>query len=160
MNGSLLQLLQRLNEAQVEYILVGGMAAVLHGAPVATGDVDIVHRRTPANVARLLALLALLEAHYRGQPAGRILQPTTAALTGSGHNNLATILGPLDLLCELAPGVGFDELLPDTEFRSAGDLTIRIPTLRKLIEIKADTGRPKDLLLLPILLKLDRPDND
>ncbi len=159
MNGSLLQLLQRLNEAQVEYILVGGMAAVLHGAPVATMDVDVVHRRTPANVARLLALLASLEAHYRGQPAGRILMPTTAALMGSGHNNLATVLGPLDLLCELAPGVGFDELLPDTECRSAGDFTIRIPTLRKLIEIKADTARPKDLLLLPILLKLDRPDN-
>ncbi|MBN2529736.1 MAG: hypothetical protein JXR76_25320 [Deltaproteobacteria bacterium] len=46
MSNRLLKLLECLNDSQIEYILVGGMAAVLHGAPVTTQDFDSVHRRT------------------------------------------------------------------------------------------------------------------
>lgn len=50
-----------------------------------------------------------------GQPKSRILFPSHHALTGTGHNNLMTELGPLDLLCELSEGQGYDALLPFTE---------------------------------------------
>jgi hypothetical protein len=55
-------LLAKLSDAQVEFIIVGGAAAVIQGAPITTNDLDIVHRRTPENVARLLEVLLSLDA--------------------------------------------------------------------------------------------------
>jgi len=60
-SGSLLTLLRELSRRDVEYIVVGGMAGVLHGAPVVTADLDIVHRRTQENVGKLLELLTELD---------------------------------------------------------------------------------------------------
>ena len=80
--------------------------------------------------------------------------PSIEGLSGSGHNNLTTDFGPLDLLCELAPGQGYTELYPYSEPIRMGRRTFRIIGLKKLIEIKNETGRPKDDLMLPILLKL------
>ena len=58
-------LLAMLCDAGVEFIVVGGAAAVLQGVPVTTQDLDIVHRRTPENVARLLDVLLQIDATMR-----------------------------------------------------------------------------------------------
>ena len=58
-------LLAELCDAGIEFIVVGGTAAVLQGAPISTNDLDIVHRRTPENVARLLEVLLHLDATMR-----------------------------------------------------------------------------------------------
>ncbi len=147
-------ILREMVDGEVEFILVGGMAAVIHGAPVTTLDVDIVHSRTEENISRLLAVLAKLDASYRGQPKGRVLRPEASALSGKGHNNLATVHGPLDLLCELDEGVGYDELLPDSERFDDGEIGIRVISLARLVEIKTATMRPRDRVMLPILLAL------
>ena len=55
-------LLQALHEAGVDFIVVGGAAVVLHGAPVTTQDVDIVPRVDADNIARLMTLLEELDA--------------------------------------------------------------------------------------------------
>jgi len=67
------ELLRRLVGAGVEFIVVGGAAAVLHGAPITTEDLDIVHRRTSENVSRLKNLLTELDTHVRA------CESTTAA---------------------------------------------------------------------------------
>ena len=66
------QLLRRLSGAGVEFIVVGGAAAVLHGAPITTEDLDIVHRRSPENVARLKTLLDGLDAYVRELASRRL----------------------------------------------------------------------------------------
>jgi hypothetical protein len=155
MTAGLSTMVEKLAEEKVEFILVGGMAAVLHGAPIATQDIDVVHRRTPENVSKLLAFLEDVDARYRGQPRGRILRPTAPALGGSGHNNLMTSLGPLDVLCEVGRGEGYEQLLPHTEVLEDGaGNSVHVVTLAKLIEIKLASDRPKDRLVLPILMKL------
>jgi hypothetical protein len=145
-------LLDALFRDGVAFVVVGGMAAVLQGAPVVTHDLDICPARDPANVGRLHGLLGRLDARYRGQPAGRVLRPTPEALSGSGHHNLVTALGPLDVLGELDPGEGFAELLPHCVELSDGGITIRVLGLRRLIEIKKRSSRAKDRLMLPLLL--------
>jgi len=147
-------ILRALVEGEVEFILVGGMAAVLHGAPVTTLDLDIVHSRTEDNISRLTTVLTSLDARYRGQPKGRVLRPEASALAGKGHHNLATTHGPLDLLCELDEGVGYNELLPDSERFEDGESSIRVISLARLVELKTATMRPKDRVMLPILLML------
>jgi predicted nucleotidyltransferase len=143
-------LVQTLLAARVEFIVVGGTAAVLHGAPIMTQDLDIVHRRTPENVHRLAQVLANVEATFRG----RDLRPTPALLSGSGQLNLSTTLGPLDVLCVLHDGRGYDELLPHTEVLKDGATEIRVIDLDTLIAVKAAAARDRDKLALPILMAL------
>ena len=146
-------LIVALTEAGVEFVVVGGAAAVLHGAPVTTVDLDVVHRRTPENVERLLAVLAALEGTYRAT-ANPDLRPTAELLLGRGQNLLSTKLGPLDLLCVLHDQRGYEELLPRTEVMTDEQATIRVLDLDSLIEVKAEMNRAKDRLVLPILLAL------
>ena len=67
------QILERLNDAKVEYIVVGGMAAVLLGAPIVTADVDIVHRRSPENVQRLLEVAPGTTIALFSDPEGHVV---------------------------------------------------------------------------------------
>ncbi|HZY03412.1 MAG TPA: hypothetical protein VFF02_07905 [Anaeromyxobacteraceae bacterium] len=82
-------LLARLAASGTEFVLVGGLAAVAQGAPLATVDVDVVHRREAANVERLIAFLGAVDARYRGRPIGQVLRPTREALLGEGHHGSA-----------------------------------------------------------------------
>ena len=146
-------LIEEFSDAQVEFIVVGGVAAVLHGAPVTTRDLDIVPRLTAENTERLAGALVGLDALIR-DPAGRRLQPTRRALGGTGQVLLSTRLGPLDSLGTLHDGRGFDDLESHTVLVTDGRSTIRVVDLATLIEIKTRAGRPKDRLVLPILLAL------
>jgi hypothetical protein len=153
-DDGLYSLLEELGNARVEYVLVGGMAAVVHGAPTTTFDIDIVHRRTDDNVTRLLSVLDRHGTRYRSQPKGRILAPTKEALLGQGHHNLITDLGPIDILGALVGDLGYDDLAADAETREEGNLSVCVVSLRRLIEIKSRTNRAKDRIALPILLAL------
>src|SRR5215469_7894203 len=94
--GRLFRMLRALHEADVEFVLVGGLAAVLHGAPINTFDVDVVYSRHETNIGRLLAVLGELDAVYRIQPERRS-RPSASHLTSAGHQNLLTRFGWLDL---------------------------------------------------------------
>jgi len=145
-------ILRSLHEANIEFILVGGTAAVLLGAPVTTEDVDIVHRQTPENLDRLLSWLLTHGAYHRYDLAKRRLPPDRGALAGHGHINLQTDLGKLDLLCRLGEGEDYEQILGDTVVLDGGPFPIRVITLPRLIAVKARAGRPKDRLTLPLLI--------
>ena len=147
------ELLRRLSGARVEFVVVGGAAAVLHGAPITTEDLDIVHRRTSENVSRLKNLLDELDAHVR-ELANRRLPPDESALLGEGHVLLSTSLGPLDCLGTLADGLGFEELESHSESFMDEGAEFRVVDLSTLIDIKTKTGRAKDRLMLPVLVAL------
>lgn len=150
--ANIAEIIHTLVEARVDFIVVGGAAAVIHGAPITTADLDIVHSRTESNVDRLMNVLENLDAYHRHDLANRRLKPTHAMLMGTGQINLSTKLGPLDPLCKLSTGEGYEELLEDTEIVSDGDVEIRVVRLDKLIELKASVGRAKDRLMLPLLI--------
>ncbi len=145
-------LLVGLIEAGVELIVVGLSAAVAQGVPVVTFDVDIVHRRSPENVERLLGWLVAHEAYHRFDLANRRLPPTQEVLSGTGHVNLQTRLGKLDILCELSEGEGYEQLEADTVAARLGPVTVRVLELSKLIEVKARANRAKDRAVLPLLI--------
>jgi hypothetical protein len=151
-DGPLFRIIARLAEGRVEFMVVGGYAGVMLGAPILTFDLDIVHRRTPENVDRLHEWLLAHGAYHRNDLANRRLSPARELLAGGGHLNLATDLGDLDVLCELAPGEGYDELLTDSVLLRAGDAEVRVLGLERLIAVKTRTGRPKDRAVLPVLM--------
>ncbi|OGV67737.1 MAG: hypothetical protein A3K19_10890 [Lentisphaerae bacterium RIFOXYB12_FULL_65_16] len=144
------EILETLDRFAVEYIVVGGVCAVAHGAPITTFDLDLVHLRTAENIDRTLAALTELEACHR-EPGDRRLAPQRWALEGAAPALFTTKHGSLDFIGELS-GRGYEELLAHTvELVLGADLRIRILNLETLIEVKASAGRPKDLAVLPIL---------
>lgn len=144
------ELLKLLGGHGVEFIVVGVTAAVLQGAPVVTFDLDIVYRRTPDNIGRLLSALDEIEACFRNTP-GRRIAPNASHLESTGHKLLLTKLGPLDVLGSLDEATQYDQLLPFAVTLRVGDYDVRALGLARLIEEKERAGRPKDLAALPVL---------
>lgn len=143
-------LLKGLNEAGVEFILVGGLAAVAQGVPVTTFDLDIVHRQTDENIKKLLKFLKSIDAYQR-RPDNKVIEPDERDLKGKGHVLLMTRFGPLDVLAAIEKGRGFEELLPDTveiEFRGH---RVYVLSLDTIVALKRGSKDPKDLYRLPIL---------
>lgn len=127
------------------------LAAVTQGAPVTTHDVDIVHRRTPENVARLVDFLVnTLDARYR-ERSDRVLRPTAEILAGPGHSLLMTKLGPLDVLGAIEGGRDYEALLPLSRRNEISGHSIHILGLETIIELKRGSTRVKDQLVLPVL---------
>src|SRR5271157_5509357 len=143
--------LRSLSEGGVQFILVGGLAAVLHGAPIQTYDIDLVYSQEPGNRERLLAVLQSLDALFRIQPERR-LRPAASHLAGGGHLNLLTRYGPLDLLGTIGRNLGFDDLLSHSAEMSIGeDIVIRVLNLETIISLKEELAGEKDLAMLPQL---------
>lgn len=148
---SLTTIVETLAAANVEFVLVGGLAAAAQGAPIATFDVDVVHRRTEDNVGRLLGALSSIDAHYRGRAPGDVLRPTAEILRGTGHSLLVTTLGPLDVLGAIEGGRDYDALLPDSTSIQLRGHEVRVLKLELLVELKRQSTHPKDLAKLPLL---------
>ena len=146
-----LGVLRVLKEAGVAFVLVGGLAAALNGAPVDTLDVDIVPARDEENLARLLGVLGSMEAIYRIQPARRI-KPDLSHLRSAGHQNLTTTFGPLDVLGMIGRGLSYEDLLPHAVEMDIGDgIRVQVLDLQTIIAIKEELRSEKDLAGLPIL---------
>jgi hypothetical protein len=155
----LASLLEALAAAEVEFIIVGGVACLLHGAPTTTLDLDVVHRVSAENLTRLEDVLATLDAEVR-DPAGRRIVPNRSHLEAGGQLQLTTRLGPLDLLTSLHDGRTFDDLIASSVSMKEGDWTLEVIDLPTLIAIKRSTGRVRDRLMVPLLLALAQLDDD
>lgn len=144
-------ILHELTQRQVDFIVIGGIGAVLQGAPLATFDLDLVHSRAPENLDRLVSVLQALDTYYREQSARR-LRPTVSHLAGPGHHLLMTHAGPLDLLGTVSKGREYKDLLDHTiELEITSETHVKVLDLSILITLKEELGREKDLAVLPIL---------
>ena len=149
--GSFLTQLRSLTDHQVDFIVVGGVAAVLNGAPLNTFDLDVVYSLEPPNSDRVLNALESLDACFRLQPE-RQLRPNRSHFAAGGHMNLLTRFGPLDLLGTIGHDLDYADLLPQSiEMQIAPDVRIRVLQLETIISLKEQLGLEKDLAALPLL---------
>lgn len=151
----LVEILRVLHRHQVEFVLVGGIAAVLLGAPITTTDVDVVYARDERNLERLVAALKELAAVYRGFE-DRGLCPDSAGLAGEGHHILTTRHGGLDVLAWAGNRRFYEDLVDQTLEIGDDHLVLRVADLASQIRLKRETDRPKDRAMLPILEALAR----
>lgn len=150
-DSGFLAALRALHSEGVKFAVVGGLAAVLNGAPVNTFDLDIVPARDEENIAKLLRVLGSLDAIYRMQPDRR-LKPNASHLSSPGHHNLITNCGPLDVLGTIGRGLAYDDLLPLTIEMDIGDgVQVRVLNLATIVALKEELGGEKDLAVLPVL---------
>ncbi len=138
-------LLRILGEGGVEFIVVGGIAAVAHGSARLTQDLDLVYSRSPQNLDRLVAALAPLRPYLRGAPPGLPFRWTVGTLERGLNFTLTTSIGDLDLLGEITGGGGFEDLLAHTVTLDLSGTNCRCLDLEWLIRVKRAAGRPRDL---------------
>jgi len=138
-------LLEALCREGVEFILIGGMAARVHGSARLTEDLDLVYSRDPKNLARLACALKDLEPYLRGAPPGLPFRWDERTLRMGLNFTLKTTLGDIDLLGEVAGGGTYPDLLPHTEEIRLFGLSCRCVDLTTLIRLKQAAGRPRDL---------------
>lgn len=149
-------LFQVLADHGVDFVLVGGLAAVLHGSPTTTTDADILPSADAANLARLSAALRNLEARVRSHddPDGIAFDPHPTLLGSVGMLNMTTRCGDLDLTFRPA-GLGeFEEVRRGAIAIDLGDLVVHVAALDDIIRSKTVADRPKDRAVLPVLLAL------
>jgi predicted nucleotidyltransferase len=145
------QLIACLADAGVEFVVVGGVSAVLHGAPVVTQDLDISYRRHPDNVRRLAKALAPFHPQLRGLPPGLPCDVDEHALKMGTNFTLDLGGEPLDLLAEMSGIGGYDQIIANAEEMDVAGKRVKVLALADLIRTKRAAGRPKDLAALPVL---------
>jgi predicted nucleotidyltransferase len=153
-SASFENLLQALSDAKVDFILIGGVAAVAMGSARATFDVDVVHDQSPDNLARIVTALGSHAPYPRGAPTGLPFKFDLMTLQQATNLTLTTNLGDIDLLGEVPGGVNYHDLLPDSVLIQVFGSEYRCVTLDKLIHLKRSAGRPRDFEALSELESL------
>ena len=149
------RLLEVLVRHEADFIIVGGVAALLVGSPIPTMDLDILYEPSAENIERLLKALREIHARYR-DPAGRHIEPDEAKLATNKLNLFRTDLGALDLLRFVGPGLSYAEYIDRTEAYEVSGLTVRALDVEALIETKEMANRPKDRNTLLFLRQIRR----
>ncbi|MBL9038395.1 MAG: hypothetical protein JNG84_07775 [Archangium sp.] len=142
--ASTLELLRRLAAEQVDFVLVGGMAAVAHGSTTVTEDADVCIRFDLATLERVLRAVGPLSPRERMNPNRPALGSDAGRFVGYRNLDLTTDEGVLDLLGDVI-GVGdFSSVSAASIDMNLGDFTCRVLGLDALIRCKTALGRPKD----------------
>jgi hypothetical protein len=138
-------LIRSLVAGRVEFIIIGGAAAIAHGASRLTEDLDVVYRREQRNVEAIIESLAAFAPYLRGAPQGLPFRWDAQTIWNGLNFTLTTSLGPLDLFAEITLGGTYDDLLPHTVMLDVFDSECLCLGLERLIEVKRAAGRPRDL---------------
>ena len=144
-------ILEKLAANEVDFIVIGGLAASLHGSAYVTQDVDVCYGRSTESLGRLCRALVDLHPTLRGAPEGLPFRFDPATVTAGLNFTLSTDFGPLDLFGEVRPFGGFDSLKHHTVSMDLVGHVVLVLSLPALIRSKKAAGRPKDLLVLPEL---------
>ncbi len=153
------RMLEALVAADVRFVLIGGMAAILHGDVGVTLDVDIAPAFDDANLDRLAAALRSLDARIRAESVAEGLPFDCSGgflrqLGPEGILNLTTSAGDVDVMFKPDGTGGFDDLRSDSVVIELSGTVIRAASLADIIRSKAAADREKDRAALPRLRRL------
>lgn len=149
---------EALNACGVEYVLIGGLAATLHGSPLRTGDVDLCPAASKDNLARLARALKKLHARIRteGVDGGLAFACDAEFLAQVSVLNLETAAGDVDLSFQPSGTNGYADLAAQAERFDLEGVEVSVASLADVIRSKRAAGRKKDLEALPVLEDLAR----
>jgi hypothetical protein len=150
-------------EHEVEFIVIGGLAAAAHGSILPTFDIDIVPKNGADNLTRLSAALRQMSARIRTDAVegGLPFDPDAESLAAAGVWNLTTEHGDLDLSFVPSGTDGYPDLVREAAEEPFFGVVVRIASLADIIRSKQAANRPKDQRVLPVLREIlanRRPD--
>ena len=139
------KILRLLTERGVDFVVIGGYAAVLHGSPRVTQDLDIAFGRDLANLEALARVLTDLHARLYGVAEDVPFVADEQTLARVELLTLETDLGKLDLLAVPAGAPPYADLREHAASFDVGGFVVRVADIPQLIAMKELAGRPKDL---------------
>lgn len=139
------RLLSALHKARADVIIVGGVAATVHGSARLTQDVDVCYSRTDANLDRIVKALKPLEPYLRGATRGLPFEWSRATSRAGLNFTLTTTAGDIDILGEVTGGGKYEDLLGHTIAVTLFGQRAKVLNLEWLIATKRAAGRPRDL---------------
>lgn len=145
------EILAALVGAGADFVVIGGLAAQVHGSPSLTGEVDICHSLDRKNLDRLELALGRLSATRRNLPNSVHAPVDAHALRAGDVFTLTTRAGDLDLLAHPDPGLDFETLSRSAILVEILGVRVRVASLDDLMAMKRAAGRPKDRVELEIL---------
>lgn len=150
------QILACLERHRVRYVVIGGVAAVLHGSPQATFDADICPAREPSDLAALALALREMKARIRAPdvPEGLPFACDAVFLASVNLLNLVTVFGDLDLAFTPSGTGGYADLSSRAVQMPLQGFTVPVAALEDVIRSKEAANRPKDQRTLPLLRQL------
>ena len=160
MNDDFAKIISTLISGEVQFILIGGLAGIVHGAARITYDVDVVYARSRDNIANLARTLQPFSPYLRGAPPGLPFRWDERTIKNGLNFTLTTSIGDIDFLGEVAGGGTYEALLSKSSFIDGYGVRFRCIDLPTLIRIKRAAGRPKDfeaISELELLLSEGKP---
>jgi len=145
------KLLKAFHQEKVEFVLIGGLAAVLHGSAYVTADLDLCYSRKRANLEKLARALAPFHPALRAVPDQVLFQLDPTALRSGMNFTLTTDVGDVDILGEVTGMGSYEQIVAFSEDIEIFQISCKVLTLEGLIKSKRAVGRAKDLKLLPEL---------
>jgi predicted nucleotidyltransferase len=138
------QLLERLVAAEIDFVLVGGLAVNAWGYLRGTRDVDVVPDPSPENLARLGSLLE--ELGGKVEVGGRKLErgAISTFLRAGDRTLVATELGNVDVLQGLPQVPSFAALAGEANEVELGGIAVRVCSFEHLLAMKRASERPRD----------------
>lgn len=137
-------LIGALVRAEVDFVVIGGVAVVVQASPRFTRDLDISYATDTANLERLGTLLVALDAKLRGVEEDVPFTPDARTLRHTQMLTLTTRDGDLDLLVDPPGSPGYPALRRHADLVDLDGDSVPIASLEDLIEMKRATGRPQD----------------
>ncbi|MFH1386482.1 MAG: nucleotidyl transferase AbiEii/AbiGii toxin family protein [bacterium] len=158
------EVFRKLKEQKINYLVVGGIAVALHGAPRFTADADFALQLVPDNIERFLRALKQLgyepkvpvNAQDLADPKKRAGWIKDKGMTVLSFWNTNDPLKLIDVF--VANPIDFQEMANEQLVKTAAGIEIPIPSLRHLIKLKMIAGRPQDLRDIELLEKLNGKD--
>lgn len=143
--------LKALTEADVEFVIIGGVAISFHSSGYVTKDLDFCYLRTTGNLKRIVTAFAPFEPRLRGFPKELPFVWDERTLQNGTNFTLETTIGEIDMLGEVS-GVGnFEQVKNNSVEGKIYGCEVRLLSIEGLINAKKAAGRTKDLLVLPEL---------
>lgn len=140
------RLLRALLDVGLEFVVIGGAAALAHGALTPTRDLDVAAPLTEDNLRRLMQALTPFHPHHATRPDLGVVWQSPAELTKFRLLLLDTDIGRLDVLGNVEP-IGEFEALETVELPLLPERPVRVLSLDQLIAVKAHLQRPKDKIV-------------
>lgn len=140
-----LELLRLLTERGVDFVVIGGIAVVLHGSARVTQDLDVCFATDEANLAALGDVLAALPARLRGVDTDLPFVADAATLRRVEVLTLVTPFGSLDVLARPEGAPPYATLRERAERYDVGGFLVHVAAVDDLIAMKQAAGRPKDI---------------
>jgi hypothetical protein len=142
------QLLRALAGNAVDFVVVGGLAGLLHGSAYPTFDLDIVYSRDRENISRITAALREVGVKLRGAPDDLPFQLDERTIENGSNFTFDTRFGPFDILGHADGMPPYEDLRANSKLTSLDGIEVRVASLDDLIAMKRAANRTKDKLMV------------